>query len=273
MLLDRLRQLDLYDRSAIVVTSDHGTARFPQSDSTLAAIASPAGTSLHALELNATPLLLVKPFGAGGPLRTSDAPTAIADLPATLLDLAGLPNALGTGTSVLALDPARRRERTYAHHSWSLRLTANTWASPWFDVLHLFTIEGRVGDPAAWRYREALFGPARDRDAQRRTHRVGLTTEEGCGSSSSTAQGRPGGFCERHGKSYLPLRRRGGEGGGGGLLTGRAIPSAYRWAWCRWYCRGVPVRIEVAAGFVARSLRPPRLQPSWPPDGSGPAHG
>ena len=178
LLLDRLRQLDLYDRSAIVVTSDHGTARFPQSDSTLAAIASPAGTSLHALELNATPLLLVKPFGAGGPLRTSDAPTAIADLPATLLDLAGLPNALGTGTSVLALDPARRRERTYAHHSWSLRLTANTWASPWFDVLHLFTIEGRVGDPAAWRYREALFGPARDRDAQRRTHRVGLTTEE-----------------------------------------------------------------------------------------------
>ena len=178
LLLDRLRQLDLYDRSAIVVTSDHGTARFPRSDSPLAAFASPAGTSLHALELNATPLLLVKPFGAGGPLRTSDAPTAVADLPATLLDLAGLPNTLGTGTSVLALDPVRRRERTYAHHSWSLRLTANTWASPWFDVLHLFTVEGRVGDPAAWRYREALFGPARDRDAQRRTHRVGLTEEQ-----------------------------------------------------------------------------------------------
>ena len=73
LLLDRLRQLDLYDRSAIVVTSDHGTARFPRSDSPLAAFASPAGMSLHALELNATPLLLVKPFGAGGPLRTSDA--------------------------------------------------------------------------------------------------------------------------------------------------------------------------------------------------------
>ncbi len=178
LLLDRLRQLDLYNRSAIVVTSDHGTARFPRSDSPLAAIASPAGTSLHALELNATPLLLVKPFGAEGPLRTSDAPTAVVDLPATLLDLAGLPNTLGTGTSVLALDPVQRRERTYAHHSWSLRLTANTWASPWFDVLHLFTVEGRVGDPAAWRYREALFGPAGDRDAQRRTHRVGLTEEQ-----------------------------------------------------------------------------------------------
>ena len=147
LLLDRLRQLDLYDRSAIVVTSDHGTARFPRSESPLAAFASPAGTSLHALELNATPLLLVKPFGAGGPLRTSDAPTAVADLPATLLDLAGLPNTLGTGTSVLALDPVRRRERTYAHHSWSLRLTANTWASPWFDVLHSSRSRGAWATP------------------------------------------------------------------------------------------------------------------------------
>ncbi len=177
LLLDRLRQLDLYDRSAIVVTSDHGTARFPRSDSPLAAIASPTGMSLHTLELNATPVLLVKPFGAEGPLRTSDAPTAITDIPATLLDLAGLPNTLGTGTSILALDPVRRRERTYAHHSWGLGLTANTWTGPWFDVLHLFTVEGRVGDPAAWRYREALFGPAEDREAQRRTHRVGLTEQ------------------------------------------------------------------------------------------------
>ena len=38
--------------------------------------------------------------------------------------------------------------------------------------------------------------------------------------------GGPRGFCQRHGKSYLTRRRCGGEGGGGGLLTGRAIPSA-----------------------------------------------
>ena len=86
----------------------------------------------------------------------------------------------------------------------------------------------------------------------------------------------PRGFCQRHGQSYLTRRRRGGEGGGGGLLTGRAISSAYRWAWCRWYSRvvEVPLRIEVAAGFVAPGAsEPPRLQPSWPPGGSGPAHG
>ncbi len=40
----------------------------------------------------------------------------------------------------------------------------------------------------------------------------------------------PRGFCERHGKSYLTRRRRGGDGRGGGSLTGGAVPSAYRWA-------------------------------------------
>ena len=70
---------------------------------------------------------------------------------------------------------------------------------------------------------------------------------DGCGSSSSAAQG---GLCERHGKSYLSRRRRGGEGGGGGSLTGGAIPSAYSWAWCRWYSCVVEVsiRIEDSAG-------------------------
>ena len=44
----------------------------------------------------------------------------------------------------------------------------------------------------------------------------------------------------------------------------------------RWYSRvvEVPVRIEVTAGFVAPGAsEPPRLQPSWPPGGSRPAHG
>ena len=37
--------------------------------------------------------------------------------------------------------------------------------------------------------------------------------------------GHPGGFCERHGKSYLTRRRRGEEGGGGGSVTGGTVPS------------------------------------------------
>ena len=41
----------------------------------------------------------------------------------------------------------------------------------------------------------------------------------------------PRGFCQ-WARQELDPSKAGGEGGGGGLLTGRAIPSAYRWAWC-----------------------------------------
>ena len=140
-LLDRLRELDLYDRSAIVVTSDHGTTLFPRRYNPLADIATPGGISLHAVELFATPLLLVKPFGAHGPVQTSQAPTAITDLPATLLDLAGLPNTLQTGTSALSLDADTPRRRTFAYHSW-VGQGPNTPRSRWMDVLHLFSVDG-----------------------------------------------------------------------------------------------------------------------------------
>lgn len=173
-LLDRLRALDLYDRSAIVVTSDHGLAAMAPDDHPLHAMRSPAGP-LDRIATDATPLLAIKPVGARGPLRTSDAPTAITDLPATLLDLAELPNTLRRGESVLALDPAMPRERTYAHHEWGRR---NDWASPYFDVLHEFSVNGRVTDPEAWSHRRARFEPTDDPEAQRRAHRVGLEAVE-----------------------------------------------------------------------------------------------
>ena len=118
----------------------------------------------------ATPLLLVKPFAAQGPLQTSYAPTAITDVPATLLDLAGLPDALGRGASVLRIDPTGPRQRTYAHHA-----TGRT--NRFLDVLYAFSVNGRVNDPDAWSYHRTIFGPTDDRVAQRREHQLGLSAD------------------------------------------------------------------------------------------------
>ena len=168
-LLQRLRDLDLYDRSAIIVTSDHGfDLAFiePEDEHPLRGMRSPAGMTLPRIESRATPLLLVKPFAAQGPLQTSYAPTAITDVPATLLDLAGLPDALGRGASVLRIDPAAPRQRTYAHHGYG--------APRFLDFLHVFSVNGQVRDPDAWSYHRTVFGPTDDRAAQRREHQIGL---------------------------------------------------------------------------------------------------
>ena len=74
-LLGRLRELDLYDSSAIVVTSDHGWDVLSPADHPLRGIHTPAGP-LDRIATDAAPLLLVKPAGAQGPLRTTGAPTA-----------------------------------------------------------------------------------------------------------------------------------------------------------------------------------------------------
>ena len=168
-LLQRLRDLDLYDRSAIIVTSDHGTGLAviePEDEHPLRGMRSPAGVTYPTIESRATPLLLVKPFAAQGPLQTSYAPTAITDVPATLLDLAGLPDALGRGASVLRIDPAAPRQRTYAHHGFR--------PTRFLDVLHVFSVNGQVRDPDAWSYHRTVFGPTDDRAAQRREHQIGL---------------------------------------------------------------------------------------------------
>ena len=174
-LLDRLRTLDLYDRSAIVVTSDHGLGIFPPRDTPPGRQGVPSGKSLLRMRLDATPLLLIKPFGAQGPLQLSNAPTSIVDLPATLLDLAGLPNTLGSGKSALALDPAMLRERTYADHSWGRE---NNSQSQYFDVLHLYSVNGRASSSDAWRYQRAIFNPTANRNAQYRAHRIGMSAAE-----------------------------------------------------------------------------------------------
>ena len=174
-LLDRLHALVLYDRSAIVITSDHGTALAPPPDSPARRERSPSGESLRRMMADATPLLLIKPFGARGPLRISDAPTAITDLPATLLDLAGFPGTLGSGTSALELEPGSPRERTYANHSWGGR---NNSRSRYFDVLHLFSVNGQVTSADAWRYRRAVFEPTDDPESQYRAHRIGMSAAQ-----------------------------------------------------------------------------------------------
>ena len=171
LLLDRLRDLDLYDRSAIIVTADHGiepTYIQPEEEHPLRGIESPARMTLPGVESRATPLLLVKPFASDGPLQTSYAPTAITDVPATLLDLVGLPNALGRGASVLRIDPAEPRQRTYAHQD------PKTRPDPFLDALYVFDVDGRVDDPDAWSYHRTVFEPTDDRAAQRRENQIGL---------------------------------------------------------------------------------------------------
>jgi hypothetical protein len=156
-LLGRLRALDVYDKTAVVVTADHGW-RVGGRQHPLAGVRSPAG-DLDRIVSSATPLLAVKPFDSSGPVRVSTAPTSITDIPATIADLAQMHDRPFPGESVLRIAEDARRPRTYAEHPWG---EAGDWSRSYFEVLHLFTVDGRVFNADSWSLQKALFEPGGD---------------------------------------------------------------------------------------------------------------
>jgi len=153
-LLDRLRALGIYDRSAIVLTADHGW-RLPRRGHPLAGTPTPAG-DLQDVALTAMPLLAVKPFGASGPVRVSMAPTTITDIPPTIARLASLAPEVFPGPGVLDIDAGSDRARGFAFHSWR----DTDWRREYFDALHVFSVEGPIRQPASWRFKQTISTPS-----------------------------------------------------------------------------------------------------------------
>jgi hypothetical protein len=102
-LLEKLRQLDAYDGSIILLQGDHGSNFTPV-----------FGGEEFPMPVNRLPALLtLKTVDARGPLRTSNAPTTAADVPATIMDLLRYEHSYA-GESIVRMADGAPRQRTYA---------------------------------------------------------------------------------------------------------------------------------------------------------------
>ncbi|MGO9566854.1 MAG: sulfatase-like hydrolase/transferase [Desulfomonilaceae bacterium] len=117
-LISKLKQLGKYKESTIIFQSDHGAepmspsgnqCRMPRSVG--ARITSATRYSPYFTCRRTFGLLLIKPAGAAGtPLKVSDSPTQLADIPATVYDILGLPFTPEVGKSVFSLSESEERE-------------------------------------------------------------------------------------------------------------------------------------------------------------------
>jgi len=158
--LDRLRALGIYDQSLIVITADHGNSLAPRrfvNDRALPdePLSVTAGKSL--------PLLLIKPPNAAGPIRVSQAPSTITDIPVTIADALGVPHAL-PGQPILKMPENTGRVRAFAAYDWE----NEDWRANYFDHLDVLEIRGRVRDGNSWVLRETLYAPGADENARNR---------------------------------------------------------------------------------------------------------
>ncbi len=152
--LDRLRELGLYDSSMVLISSDHGIALPPDGFN---GERETLGGPLSILSGSALALLVVKPPNSTGPLRISQAPTMISDIPATLADTLGLKNPF-PGISAMKVDEHAARPRTFAVYPWS----SADWKADHFPYMDVFTINGSVIDGSAWKTEDPIYPPGTD---------------------------------------------------------------------------------------------------------------
>ena len=141
----KLKAMDLYDRSLIIIHSDHGGGvAFRMRD----AEGKPTTSSqaLHRVRGNPLPLVLVKPPGAGGRLEVSDKPVSLLDIPATVTDLLETDSPF-PGVSMYDLDHPAFAERIYYRSTMHRNDAA---AKDRFDNFSSFTITGSIYDVDAW---------------------------------------------------------------------------------------------------------------------------
>ena len=135
-MLERMRELGIYDDALIILHADHGygtLAQLPGDPNVLKVPRAPA-------------LLAVKRVGAHGPLKFSNAPTTVADIPATIFGELNLEHEYG-GRSVF--DLAERESRTRIFNSYSLGPKHS-------GVITRYELNGSIYDADAWRLLEDL---------------------------------------------------------------------------------------------------------------------
>ena len=153
--MQRLKALDVYGNSLIVIYGDHGGG-VPFEMRTADGRVTTSIDSLRRVWGNPLPLVLIKPPLASGRVRISDQAVALTDIPATIADLLGEGGHPFPGQSMFAEPAERPRVRTF----WrSLEHRNDAAAKDRFDTISRFDVTGSVYDLAAWSDEKLLQAP------------------------------------------------------------------------------------------------------------------
>lgn len=137
-LIGRLKELQVYDQSMIVVLADHGM-QFNFGHYTRKPGIPPLGVAL--------PLLLVKPFNHHAELQIADLPAKLADVPETIRAALSLPGSF-PGQSVFEISATLPRKRIFRNYQWQHSL----WKSDSLPKMKEFVVDGDAWNPDSWEF-------------------------------------------------------------------------------------------------------------------------
>ncbi len=140
----QLKNLGIYDQSAIIIAADHGGGEYGSRKYISSAdhyVSIPENGNKKA---SGKPLFLVKGYQQDGPLKFSAKPVSLLDVAPTIAGFAGLKTNPFEGTPVSELVEGQERERSYFFYRFS------GWDSKYLTDFEVFKIDGDVYDETAW---------------------------------------------------------------------------------------------------------------------------
>jgi hypothetical protein len=126
-LLESLKQKNSYNNSLIFIIGDHGTV---------------SGTFSVSV---GTPLMLGKPFNSAGPLKISDAPVTLGDIPKTVAEELKIKNNFH-GSSIFSVHEIDSRLRYFYFYKWN----NDNWSNQFLPPLREYSVSGFSWDSTSW---------------------------------------------------------------------------------------------------------------------------
>jgi len=143
---EKLREHGIFDKTAIIITGDHGVNIEPDDNQGIK-----ANASLYAGVMGAArPALMIKPLQAQEAFQVSDLPTSLIDIAPTALDLVGL-DSTGNGQSILALDPEPERNRIFNRYT-----SAEFWTGEAISN-DIWSVDGAVRNLENWSLQDMFY--------------------------------------------------------------------------------------------------------------------
>lgn len=160
-LIEKLKEIEIYDKTTLVIISDHGGGDYSV-DINFGTLPDHLGTPQqqwdnipHRYLQSALPLVLIKPFGATGDLTVSDLPVSLADIPFTIASEAGF-DSKTDGINLLAMDSTDNPVRRYLYYDFK------GWDKHYLPVMEEYKVTGHSWLPQNWRATGELFAPPED---------------------------------------------------------------------------------------------------------------
>jgi Sulfatase len=153
LFLQQLKRLGIYDNSMVFIIADHGHSggyfgvnKPPQSVKSPDRVV-PVNDRVSTKKIaSALPLILVKPFGASGPLKITDSPVSLSDIPHTLFTALGISGDF-VGRDMFCVDPSEDRTRRFTYFQYE---QGNAGGAGKFPKMSHYTVTGHSWLVESW---------------------------------------------------------------------------------------------------------------------------